>query len=166
MSISDTSFLTMLNAIKKTNIFTTNKTQNAKSTTAAANSQSLFTQKDEEESTTKPTQSMAEMSSSDFIKYVYNNNQSIANNVTATASKASTGEGTSQEVLDSRKEDGVQLPRLVRYKAQVVLTTGKTLDEVVAAIKKKSPASSEIAIKAELKQKYPAASGGNLNMNA
>ena len=49
---------------------------------------------------------------------------------------------------------GIKLPMIVRYKAEVFSTSGKTFMQVVAKIKAKYPAKSEEAIAAELMSKY------------
>ncbi|MCQ2957384.1 MAG: hypothetical protein MJ180_00615 [Candidatus Gastranaerophilales bacterium] len=79
---------------------------------------------------------IANMSTSDFLKYAYENK--------------------SQSGFDENKTDssGIKLPFVVRYKGQVVCTAGKTFMSVVAKFHAKYPHRSEEEIAAELLAKY------------
>ena len=79
---------------------------------------------------------IANMSTSDFLKYAYEN-------------KANSGfEGSKND------SSGIKLPMLVRYKGQVVCTAGKSFMAVVSKFKAKYPHRSEEEIAAELMSKY------------
>lgn len=143
-------------SLSSLNLFT-KKSVNGSNQTSQAASSPLFAQKEASSSEKTAQTSMTNMSSSDFLKYVYNN--------TASEETSGNNDSTSKEVMSSRKKDGVTLPRVVEYNSQKVTTTGKTLDQVVSAIHQKLPTSSKSAIKSELQKKYPS-TGGSLNMNA
>ncbi len=79
---------------------------------------------------------IANMSTSDFLKYAYEN-------------KSQSGFEES-----SKDSSGIKLPMLVRYKGEVVCTAGKSFMAVVAKFKAKYPRRSEEEIAAELMSKY------------
>ena len=58
------------------------------------------------------------------------------------------------EEKQNSDSSGIKLPMIVRYKAEVFSTSGKTFMQVVAKIKAKYPTKSEEAIAAELMSKY------------
>ena len=68
---------------------------------------------------------------------------------------ASSNEARSSfEEKQNADSSGIKLPMIVRYKAEVFSTSGKTFMQVVAKIKAKYPQKSEEAIAAELMSKY------------
>lgn len=80
---------------------------------------------------------LANMSTEEFKKY------------------ASSNEARSSfEEKQKADSSGIKLPMIVRYKAEVFSTSGKTFMQVVAKIKAKYPQKSEEAIAAELMSKY------------
>ena len=82
---------------------------------------------------------VANMSTSDFLKYAYQNQASS---------------GFNQNNSNQTDSSGIKLPLIVSYKGRVVSTAGKNFMTVVAKIKAKCPGTSEEKIAAELLAKY------------
>jgi len=95
---------------------------------------------------------VANMSTSDFLKYAYANQA---------ASGFTSNKNSSDNDENQSGSSGIKLPLIVSYKGRVVSTAGKSFMAVVAKIKAKCPSASEEKIAAELLAKY-----GNTSTNS